>query len=157
MAKDPTKTADPATKATKTAAPALAGVQITYVPGREDPVTVTWARLDFEANKPRTVNDPRLIERAKGNPWFKVEGEKQAEKGFDPANDKPVNSNQYRAYAITWFNVVNKSAELKRRWSAEEDLRVVCEVGQDDLDYIARFYDQRLEQLTKMENAGEAQ
>lgn len=148
--------AAPAAKSKPAAAPS-AGVEITYTPGREDPVSVTWNKIVFEANKPRTVSDPRIIERAKRNPWFKVEGEKQADKGYDPASDMPVNSNQYRAFAITWFKTVKSSAEMTARWSKEEELRTACEVGTDDLDYIARHFDPRLEELKKMEAAGEAQ
>ena len=130
---------------------------ITYVPGREDPVQVTWGKTVFEANKPKTVIDQRIIDRAKTNPWFKVEGEKQADKGFDPGTDKPENASQYRAYAITWFKLVNKSADLEQRWADEEQLRLDCEVGTDDLEYVARYYDPRLEELRKMEAAGDAQ
>lgn len=147
--------AAPAAKQKSAAAPAA--VEVTYTPGREDPVSVTWNKIVFEANKPRMVNDPRIVERAKRNPWFKVEGEKQADKGYDPATDTPVNSTQYRAYAITWLKTVKSSSELTTRWSKEEELRATCDVGTDDLDYIARHYDPRLEELRKMEAAGEAQ
>jgi hypothetical protein len=140
------------------AAPAAsAGVEITYVPGREDPVSVVWNKLTFEANKPRLVSDQRIIDRAKSNPWFRVAGEKQAEKGFDPGTDKPSNAQQYRAYAITWFKLAKTSTELAKRWSDEEALRTECEVGTDDLEFIARHYDPTLEQLKKMEAAGDAQ
>jgi hypothetical protein len=158
--------AEPQTQKTSQAKPAdakkasapekTAPVNITYIPRPGDPVTTVWGKLTFEANKPRPVSDPRLIEKAKKNPWFKVEGEKQAEASFDPGTDAPVNSTQYRAYAITWFKVVTKSADMQKRWSDEEALRTECEVGQDDLEYLARFYDPRLEQLVNMERAGEA-
>jgi hypothetical protein len=150
-----------AAKAKPAAAPAAtaakASVEITYVPGRDDPVSVVWNKLTFEANKPRDVSDSRIIERAKSNPWFRVSGEKRADKGFDPNADKPVNATQYRAYAITWFKMAKTAADLEKRWSDEEAMRTECEVGTDDLEYIARYYDPQLEQLKKMEAAGEAQ
>lgn len=149
------KTAGKGTEAKK-APDKVAPVNITYCPRAGDPVSTVWGKLTFEANKPRPVSDPRLIEKAKANPWFKVEGEKQAEASFDPGTDVPVNSTQYRAYAITWLKTTNKSTDLQKRWSEEEALRTSCDVGQDDLEYLARFYDPRLEQLVKMEQAGDA-
>lgn len=146
--------AAPAAKAKNDAAPAA--VQITYVPTRDDPVSVTWSKIEFQANKPRMISDQKIIERAKRNPWFRVEGEKAAEKGFDPAADQPANATQYRAYAITWFRMAKTSAEMVERWSREEELRTACEVGTDDLEYIARHYDPRLEELKKIEAAGDA-
>jgi hypothetical protein len=157
MANAPAPAAPAAKLKPAPAAPAAnSDVEITYVPGREDPVSVVWNKLTFEANKPRTVSDQRIIERAKNNPWFRVAGEKAAEKGFDPGTDKPENSSQYRAYAVTWFKLVNGSAEMQRRWSDEETLRAECEVGTDDLEYIARYYDPRLEELKKIEASGDA-
>lgn len=158
MAKSPAAAA-PAAKPNPAPVPAAKGgaVMITYIPGREDPVSVVWNKLTFEANKPREVSDERIIAKAKNNSWFRVEGEKRAAKGFDPGTDTPTNSSQYRAFAITWFKLVNTSADLAKRWSDEEALRAECGVGTDDLEYIARYYDPRLEELKKIEAAGDAQ
>ena len=154
----PAANAKPASQAKPqtNAAPAAKGVMVTYTPRREDPVTCTWGKLVFEANKPRLVNDPRLIEKAKNNPWFKVEGEEQAKRGFDPATDKPSNAVEYRAFAVTWIKMASKSSELTKRWSDEEALRAELEVAGDELDMIAKHYDARLEQLKAMEQGGEA-
>lgn len=133
------------------------GVEITYTPRREDPTTVTWGKITFEANKPRVINDPRIIAKAKTNPWFKVAGEKQAEAGYDPAVDEPKNATQYRAYAITWIKLARSSKQLEARWNSEEEMRAKLDVASDDLDMIARHYDVRLEELKRAELAGEAQ
>lgn len=146
-------------EAVENAAPAqnaeTKGVAVTYVPGRDDPVSVVWNRKVFEANKPVVISDSVMITKAKRNPWFKVDGAPQAQKGFDPVNDTPRNPTEYRAYAVSWFKVVKSSAELAQRWKKEADLREVCECGTDDEEYLARFYDPRFAALKKMEDAGE--
>ena len=58
-------------------------VNITYAPmDAGDPHTVKFLGHTFEANKPKAVDTrhAKLIELAKGNPWFEVEGFKKAQR-----------------------------------------------------------------------------
>jgi hypothetical protein len=46
--------------------------QVTYLPGLEDPPMVEWAGRTFHAFVPKTVTNADLIERARGNRFFRV-------------------------------------------------------------------------------------
>jgi hypothetical protein len=115
----------------------LASEQVTYLPGPGDPVQVKWGKHVFSANVPRPVTDPRLIEKAKSNKFFKV-GQ------FDPQRDGvkteavvlPKTAEQYRAWCIAWAKTMERVTDFDRRWQEEEGLRIACEVGTEDLDLI---------------------
>lgn len=49
--------------------------KITYLGGPEtgDVGRTTWGNYEFELNKPVEITDPHIIEKAKGNKFFKVE------------------------------------------------------------------------------------
>lgn len=128
---------------------------ITYTPIHDgDPHSTLWNRHRFHANKPVDVADIKngltaaeMIELAKGNPWFKVEG-------FDQAKAKPSvpdTSEQYRGYAVGWIRVSHSTKEMARRWRDEEDLRIQCGCGEDDVEYIQTIYKARYGILREQE------
>jgi len=122
---------------------------ITYTPRFDgDPFNTVVEGIRFEANKPRSVSNAVIIEMARTNPWFRVGDEKQAPL---PSYGKPRTDIEYRRYAIEWIQAAKGSDEVKRRWDAEEDLRTDCDVGTDDLDFLAPYYSSRVEQLEKAE------
>ena len=131
------------------------GVEITYVPRLDgDPFNTSVEGIRFEANKPRLVSNPAVIEMAKTNPWFKVGDRAPAPL---PTYGKPQNDIEYRRYAIEWMQKAKSSDEVRRRWDAEEDLRSTCDIGTEDLDFLAPYYQSRVEQLVKAEKeAGNA-
>lgn len=51
---------------------------VVYVPGPEDPASVVWNGKTFTAGQPVEITDPIMIESAKGNPSFNVDGEDKA-------------------------------------------------------------------------------
>lgn len=134
-------------------APVRASAEITYRPREGDPATTVWNKLTFEANKPRTVSNPDVIKAARGNPWFEVDGEKAPEKKAGP----PKTSEEYRAHAVAWIKDADTVKAMVERWDQEETLRRDCEVGGDDLGYIAQFYDPKLEALKQAEAEASAQ
>lgn len=137
------------------AANAAALPKITYVPiNPGDPSDTLWNRHRFRANVPTAVQDVKggltadeMIELAKGNPHFIVDGFEQAE--GTPAI--PETPEQYKQYAVGWIRTSNISVEMMRKWRSEDDLRVQCGVGDDDLDYIQTIYKARLSVLKEAE------
>ena len=126
-----------------------AGVRITYIPRfNGDPFNTTVEGVRFEANKPRLVSNPAIIAMAKTNSWFKVGDSEPAPL---PTYGKPQSDVEYRRYAIEWMQKAKSSDEIKRRWDAEEDLRSSCDIGTEDLDFLAPYYSSRVEQLVKAE------
>lgn len=125
--------------------------QVTYVPGPEDPPTTKWAGYTFNANVPKTVTNADLIERAKGNRFFRVGA-------FDPSKDSvtvqpttlPTTPEQYRSYAAEWLKTVKTVDDLDTRWVEEEKLREKCGVGTDDLDFLMALFQPKRHELRKM-------
>ena len=128
--------------------------QITYLPGPDDPSTTKWRGYLFQANVPKTVAVPEMIEQARGNKFFHVGP-------FDPAKDsvkvvpseKPTTPEQYRSYAVEWFKRVKTLDEFDTRWMAEEVLREKCGVGTDDIDYLMSLIQPKRAELKKQSMA----
>ena len=128
---------------------------ITYIPVHDgDPHSVLWNRHRFHANKPAKIQDVKggltaaeMVEAAKGNPWFKVEGHERA-KAIPVTPETPE---QYRSYAIGWIRISNSSREMTARWREEEDLRTICGCGEDDIEYIQTIYKGRFAILKEQE------
>lgn len=122
--------------------------KITYTPIHDgDPANTLWNRHRFRANVPVAVQDVKgglsakeMVEAARGNPWFQVEGEEQAK----TTPTVPETPEQYRMHAIAWIRTAIGSGEMVRRWGAEEELRTECGVGDDDVAYIQSIYRPRL-------------
>jgi hypothetical protein len=128
---------------------------ITYTPIHPgDPADTLWNRHRFRANIPVIVQDVKggltakeMVEAAKGNPWFVVEGEEQA-KAIPSVPETP---DQYRSYAIGWIRTSVTSREMASRWRAEEDLRIQCGVSDEELVDIQAVYKNRSDIMKQAE------
>lgn len=128
--------------------------QVTYRPGPEDPAQVKWNRHVFHANIPKMVHDQALIEKARANKFFHVGP-------FNPATDAvpvvettlPKTAPQYRAWAVAWLKEMRSERELDERWAKEETLRIDCEVGADDLEYLGTLFEPKRYELRKIDRA----
>lgn len=136
-------------------------VMVTYVPQPGDPAETMWNGHRFVANVPRPVKHVAMIEQAKSNPWFEVEGH---DKSGDADPGMPKDSDGYRRHAVDWFKATDwyskrddqgrpmpNSKEFEDRWESEEKLREACGVGGDDLEYLDKLYTPRLAELKKAE------
>jgi hypothetical protein len=129
--------------------------RITYSPTSESaPYETLWNKHRFRANVPVAVRDVvngntalQMIESAKTNPDFEVEGFKKAQ----PRAIDPETPEQYKSYAVSWIRRAVSAAELKKRWRNEKDLREECGVGTDDEEYLATIYQPRLSFLIEQE------
>jgi len=132
----------------------IASEQITYLPAEGDPNSVKWLGHTFHANVPKTVTNATLIEKAKGNKFFKV-GD------FDPAKDavkveetpEPKTPEQYRAHAVAWIKRAKSVDELDLKWQSEETLRMSSGAGSDDVEYLMSLLGPKRAELRKAEQA----
>lgn len=128
---------------------------ITYIPLHPgDPADTLWNRHRFRANVAVVPQDVKgglsaeeMVEAARGNPWFAVEGEEQAK--ATPVI--PETPEQYRSFAVAWIRLATDSKEMARRWRSEDDLRVQCGCGDDDVEYIQTIYRSRHALLKEQE------
>lgn len=126
-------------------------VNVTYHAGDGDPAEVMWNFVRFKANVPTKVTNPTMIELAKGNPTFEVEGHPRAQKA--PRDAVPKTSGEYRAYAVRWFKRAKTGAEFDQRWENEADLREKVGVGHDDLEWLSSIGDPIRAELKKTDDA----
>ncbi len=129
--------------------------QVTYVPGPQDPPFVRWRGHVFHANIPKRVTNEALIEQAKGNRFFRVGPFDLKVNGVTVEETPlPKTSQQYRAWAVAWFKTMTSERDFDDRWAAEETLRMDCEVGTDDIDYLWTLAAPKKAELHKMGMAG---
>lgn len=131
-------------------------LMVTYKPGPGDPAETVWKGHKFAANTPRPVAvvlgadgnaDPHsMIELAKGNPFFEVEGH---DKKDLRAAGEPKTPEAYKAYAVDWFKKAKSADDFETRWDSEEEMRERAGVGTDDLEWLASLSEPRLAELKK--------
>lgn len=132
-------------------APPPGPTHLTYVPGPEDPSQVVWNNHRFRANVPLLVMNPQMIELAKGNPHFEVEGHVKAP--IERRAITPTTSEKYRAHAVKWFREAKTATEFQERWVAEASMREQAGVGDDDVTWLSSIGDPILAELMKADDA----
>lgn len=133
---------------------------VTYVPGDDDPSMTVWGGIRFRANVPTAIPHAhplhgQMVEQAKGNPFFKVEGHEQ-QKHAAPGGGVPKTAEAYRAYAVAWFRKAQTAAEFLQRWQAEGPMREKAGVGDDDMNWLADIGDPILAELRKADQEDHA-
>ncbi|MDI1265596.1 MAG: hypothetical protein PS018_20305 [bacterium] len=139
---------------------------ITYLPGQSDPATVTWCGHTFRANLPKEITgrdggsereqlNYDLIERARDNPHFKVEGAKPKRS----TRDLPQSADEYRAYIAAWLQDPNlqHADRLIARFAQDRELQAACEVGTSDWSMIGALFMPKLHELAKADELTEGQ
>jgi hypothetical protein len=134
--------------------------KVTYCPeGDGAPHETIWNRHRFRANIPISVRDvpqgltaAQMIEVAKNNPHFSVEGFPKA-KSVGAIPDSPE---RYRSYAVGWIRIANSSDEMNKRWKDEAELREECGVGSDDVEYLQTIFQPRQAILKESEKLSAA-
>ena len=127
------------------------GEELTYVPGSDDPPTCKWRGREFRANVPMRIKDKSLIEAARVNRFFRVGGV-----GPEPGdNDPPKTAMQYRTHVVAWMKGVNTVDDLVTKWSEDRDMRRVCEVGRDDIDWLGLLFEPKLRHMRIEEGLSE--
>ena len=153
-------------------------VNITYTPLQDgDPIKTVWNDFEFIANRPVPIptnasypvtltveqtdrktgvitRQPQelrmsMVERAKQNPYFQVEGFAQAQPPGPRKKlwDFPKTSAGYRSYALTWFFEENDPKAFQDRWEQEAPIREKCLWDEDDEKWISKHYETRLGML----------
>ena len=149
--------------------------KITYVPGPDDRVeTIAYGRK-WKANVPVEIADTAgyaimesvrserpdgtvvlttrerkvtILEMARGNPSFQIEGETKAAVKT-PSPREMSTPGEYRAYAQHWFRDETSAGAFKERWADEEELREQCGMTHDDVRFLEPFMNARLHELTQ--------
>ena len=85
--------------------------QVTYTPGPDDPTSVKWHGYTFHANVPKAVANADLVERARGNKFFKV-GEFTEVRCRDDAR-RAAGAENRRAVSRSCRRVVQADAERR--------------------------------------------
>ena len=143
--------------------------EITYYPGDGGPVRVSWNGLEFKAHIPTRVSNKHtvlapmptvvtmpdgtqqtrhvekkipMVELARKNPSFMVNGEAPAERKSGTVRT-PENPDEYRGYAMRWIAGSVESSAMDARWGAEEGLRIRCGVNDVDIAYLRPFFEAR--------------
>lgn len=153
--------------------------KVTYIPrDPTDPAMMIWNGVKFPANVPVEL-DPKLhgykvplpkktldaatgrtltehvetwvsmIDQAKGNLSFQVEGEAPVAARKPGRPRTPRTSEDYRSYCLAWVAATEDFQDLEERWKEEEALRERCEVGHDDLSYLSPFLEAKRHELKK--------
>lgn len=126
--------------------------QITYIPGPGDPLTVTWRGHKFTAHVPKPINNPEMIEQARGNRHFKVGAFNAATDTYRDEVKEPRTAEAYRAWAVHWLNSVASVDEMCVRWANEAKMRERLEVGHDDFKYLSSLFQPKLDELIRLED-----
>jgi hypothetical protein len=152
--------------------------KVTYIPADPtSPAVLSWNGIEFPANTPIELDPVRhsymvpivdkwvdektgevrskatekrisMVEIAKTNPSFQVEGE--APPARKPGRPRtPKTSDEYRNYAQAWIAASEDHDDLAERWNDEEALRERCGVGDDDVSYLRPFFDAKHFELKK--------
>jgi len=83
-----------------------------------------------------------MVELAKNNPAFSVNGETPAKRKMGTAK-VPTDSDEYRGYCIAWVAASTNQLEMDARWNAEQDLRDKCGCDDRDIGYLRPFFEAR--------------
>jgi hypothetical protein len=81
-----------------------------------------------------------MVELARGNPSFMVNGEKPAERQSGRIRT-PETPDEYRGYAMRWIAGSTEASAMDARWTSEETLRNRCGVNDQDISYIRPFFE----------------
>lgn len=127
------------------------GELVTYRPGEGDPTKTKWRGVEFKANVPVRVFDAEHIESARGNKHFSV-GDRDSD---DEPLGPPTSAMEYRGHVVDWLKNVETVDALAAKWAADRQLRVTCEVGQDDVSYLGTLVEPKLHALRKAEGLSE--
>lgn len=114
------------------------------------PVPMPKHSVDPSTGEPRTKHIETwvsMVDLAKTNPSFQVEGEVPAAVRKPGRPRTPRTSEDYRAHAQMWITSSEDPDEMVERWGDEEPLREKCGVGDDDVSYLRPLFDSRLRQL----------
>lgn len=127
------------------------GEDVTYIPGSEDPPVAKWRGHEFKANVPLRITDRDLIASARGNRFFQV----GADAPTAASNSPPETAMQYRAHVVAWMKGVETVEDIAKHWAADARLRVACEVGDDDIEWLGRLFEPKLHKMRMTEGLKE--
>jgi hypothetical protein len=133
----------------------LANVPVTLDPANKNhgylvPVIETWIDPATQQKRTKAVDKwVSMIEIARTNPHFQVEGEVLGARRGPGRPRIPKTADEYRNHAVAWITETEDHDALAERWNEEEALRARCGVGDEDVDYLRPIFDARHHELKK--------
>jgi hypothetical protein len=92
----------------------------------------------------RMVDKPvPMVELAKGNCRFSVNGATPAVAGRTGSIRMPTDADEYRGFAMAWIAAASDKAQMDARWQNEESLRGTCGCTNSDVAYLMPFFEAR--------------
>ena len=128
------------------------GEDVTYLPGDGDPAKTKWRGVEFHANVPVRIVDSDHIEAARGSRYFRVGNDGPKEN----PNEGPKDAMDYRGHVIEWMKRVETIEDLVKNWAADRNLRIKCEVGDDDIRYLGTLFEPKIRAMRNQEALNEA-
>lgn len=129
------------------------GELVTFLPPRGESDVVKWRGVEFKAGVPVRLTDKSHIEAARGHKFFRVGNEA---KGDEPSR-APTDAMEYRGHVLEWMRDVSTVDQLARNWAADRDLRVKCEIGHDDIQYLGTLIEPKLRDMRQAEGLSQGQ
>jgi hypothetical protein len=116
------------------------GELVMYCPSPGDPIKTKWRGVEFNANVPVRIFDAEHIEAARGNRQFSV-----GNKGPDDDNPgPPTTAMEYRGHVVDWLKTISTVDQFVAEWARDRTLRMACEVGVDDVNYLGTLIEPKL-------------
>lgn len=153
--------------------------ELIYHPEEGDPAKTMWGGIRFLANVPTPValthcitvpirketvlpdgtmqsknveTRVSLVELARNNPHFSVDGERAQRKTASAR--QPTDPDTYRGYAVGWISTSTSAREMDARWEAEASLRDKCGLEQRDIAWLMPFFEANRERAAEADNMG---
>lgn len=152
-AKAPTPPAQPPVQPVAKAVP---GEDVTYIPGPQDPASIRWRGILFQANVPIRIADDGHIDAARGNKFFRVGTGDKATQAEEP-KPEPTTPEAYRAWVIGWLDQVKTVDELLTKWSNDRYIRQNAQAGTLDIRQLGTIIDPRLNLMAKEQGLSDQQ
>ena len=165
MAKDP-KASSSTADDQLTLEPGIVSAELVYVPGQGDPISVKWGGHTFHANIAKTITgnhdgterekvNAHVIERARENPHFTVDGKRPRHAKLD----NPKSPDEYKRYFVSWLKneTFDDAGALLDRFVKDRNLQIAADVGPDDFAFMRDLFEPRLYDLMKADGLTDPQ
>jgi hypothetical protein len=127
------------------------GEDLTYLPGPQDPPSITWRGQVFRANVPKRIVDAEHLDAARGNKFFRVGKSDPNDPDHNPNDDPPATAMEYKAHVVAWLKTCDTVESVVKHWADDRQLRQACDVGEDDIKWLGTLAGPKLMEFKRRE------